>query len=76
MYGFLSQPVRGAANPPYQPSSQPAIMQPTQEGTPPPGYTRSAQQQAQPQQLSAAEFQVSFLAPTIKVVRKLALFTV
>lgn len=51
-------------------------MQPTQEGNPPPGYARSAQQQAQPQQLSAAEFQVSFLAPEIKVVSKLALYTV
>uniref|UniRef100_A0A1B6M4M8 Secretory carrier-associated membrane protein n=2 Tax=Graphocephala atropunctata TaxID=36148 RepID=A0A1B6M4M8_9HEMI len=49
-------PMRGAANPPYQPSSQPAIMQPTQEINPPPSYTKSAQQ-SQPQQLSAAEFQ-------------------
>jgi len=48
-------PVRGAANPPYQPSSQPAIMQPTQE-MPPPSYAKTAQQ-TQPQQLSAAEFQ-------------------
>jgi len=48
-------PVRGAANPPYQPSSQPAIMQPTQEVAPP-SYTKTAQQ-TQPQQLSAAEFQ-------------------
>ncbi|XP_054286979.1 secretory carrier-associated membrane protein 1-like isoform X2 [Macrosteles quadrilineatus] len=48
-------PVRGAANPPYQPSSQPAIMQPTQEVAPP-AYAKTAQQ-TQPQQLSAAEFQ-------------------
>ncbi|KAG8275969.1 Secretory carrier-associated membrane protein 2 [Homalodisca vitripennis] len=52
----LLAPVRGAANPPYQPSSQPAIMQPTQEINPPPSYTKTAQQ-TQPQQLSAAEFQ-------------------
>ena len=55
--------VRGAANPPqYQtmPVTQPAIMQPTQEA-PPPAYTKTGQQQAQPiqqQQFTTAEFQV------------------
>lgn len=48
--------VRGAANPPQYQSTQPAIMQPTQEIPPPPTYTKTAQQTQQPQ-LSAAEFQ-------------------
>lgn len=54
----MFQQVRGAANPPQYQSTQPAIMQPTQEIPPPPAYTKTAQQIQQPQ-LSAAEFQVS-----------------
>lgn len=50
--------VRGAANPPQYQSTQPAIMQPTQE-LPPPAYTKTGQQMQQPQ-LSAVEFQASF----------------
>jgi len=57
--------VRGASNPPqYQnmptvPTAQPAIMHATQE-VPPPPYTKTGQQQQQPQaqqQFSTAEFQ-------------------
>lgn len=55
---YVKQQVRGAANPPQYQSTQPAIMQPTQEIPPPPTYTKTAQQTQQPQ-LSAAEFQVS-----------------
>lgn len=42
--------VRGAANPPMfsAPSSQAAILNPTQEITPPPNYAKSAQQSAVP----------------------------